>query len=382
MPIVFSHLFPILTLGAALLLTACTENKVQAPTAPLAVKTISAVAQDENLWLEALGRAEGRREIQVVSRVSGHVARICYEEGRAVKAGEVLFQIDDAPYQAEVAAAEATLKQREAEVRQAERELARNEKLLASGSVSRKTYDDAVSTRDITRAQQRVAAAALRTARLNLGYTRVRAPSSGVAARALLNPGAWVSSATTTLTTLSQPQDLRVTFTISDRDVAGRPLSTDNAVRLFDDRGRELAGKLDYVASEVDPATSTLTLRAKLNGDAPVLPGQYVHVQLALERLSHVFRVPQSAVVQKPDGSYQLFVEKAGRVAARTVKLGTWKDADWIVLSGLSEGESVVVSNLQRLKDGTAVKATMTRPAPVKSSNPYVETNHGSINQL
>ena len=370
-----------LLFSAVVLVTAgCKDTPKPSTKAPVPVKTIAAVPSDEPLWLEALGRAEGRSEINVVSRVAGNLTRIGYAEGTSVKAGATLFVIDEAPYKAALAAAEATVKQRQAEYAQAEREMKRTAQLAAAGSSSRKALDDAKSSLTVSASQVKAAQAALTTARLNLAYTRITAPTAGTAGRALVNVGggsiSWVTAGSTVLTTLSQPDDLRVTFTISESDAAGRRITTANPVRLFDTAGNELTGELDYVAREIDPKTATLTLRARLTEKSQVLPGQYVHVQLARETLENVFRVPQGAVQQKPDGTYQLFIEKDGKVSARTVKLGTWKSSDWIVLSGLSEGEAVVVSNLQRIKDGTAVKATPVILAPAPEVNPYAAADH------
>lgn len=366
-----------LLLSAVVLVTAgCKDTPKPTTKAPVPVKTIAAVPSDEPLWLEALGRAEGRSEINVVSRVAGNLTRIGYAEGTSVKAGATLFMVDEAPYKAALAAAEATVKQRQTEYAQAEREMKRTEQLAAAGSSSRKALDDAKSSLTVSASQVKAAQAALTTARLNLAYTRITAPTAGTAGRALVNVGGWVTAGSTVLTTLSQPDDLRVTFTISESDAAGRRITTANPVRLFDTAGNELTGELDYVAREIDPKTATLTLRARLTEKGQVLPGQYVHVQLARETLENVFRVPQGAVQQKPDGTYQLFIEKDGKVSARTVKLGTWKSSDWIVLSGLSEGEAVVVSNLQRIKDGTAVKATPVVLPPAPEVNPYAAADH------
>lgn len=366
-----------LLFSAVVLVTAgCKDTPKPTTKAPVPVKTIAAVPSDEPLWLEALGRAEGRSEINVVSRVAGNLTRIGYAEGTSVKAGATLFVIDEAPYKAALAAAEATVKQRQAEYAQAEREMKRTAQLAAAGSSSRKALDDAKSSLTVSASQVKAAQAALTTARLNLAYTRITAPTAGTAGRALVNVGGWVTAGSTVLTTLSQPDDLRVTFTISENDAAGRRITTANPVRLFDTTGNELTGKLDYVAREIDPKTATLTLRARLTEKSQVLPGQYVHVQLARETLENVFRVPQGAVQQKPDGTYQLFIEKDGKVSARTVKLGTWKSSDWIVLSGLSEGEAVVVSNLQRIKDDTAVKATPVVFPPAPEVNPYAAADH------
>lgn len=366
-----------LLLSAVVLVTAgCKDTPKPTTKAPVPVKTIAAVPSDEPLWLEALGRAEGRSEINVVSRVAGNLTRIGYAEGTSVKAGATLFVVDEAPYKAALAAAEATVKQRQTEYAQAEREMKRTEQLAAAGSSSRKALDDAKSSLTVSASQVKAAQAALTTARLNLAYTRITAPTAGTAGRALVNVGGWVTAGSTVLTTLSQPDDLRVTFTISESDAAGRRITTANPVRLFDTAGNELTGELDYVAREIDPKTATLTLRARLTEKGQVLPGQYVHVQLARETLENVFRVPQGAVQQKPDGTYQLFIEKDGKVSARTVKLGTWKSSDWIVLSGLSEGEAVVVSNLQRIKDGTAVKATPVVLPPAPEVNPYAAADH------
>ena len=158
-----------LLFSAVVLVTAgCKDTPKPTTKAPVPVKTIAAVPSDEPMWLEALGRAEGRSEINVVSRVAGNLTRIGYAEGTSVKAGATLFVIDEAPYKAALAAAEATVKQRQAEYAQAEREMKRTAQLAAAGSSSRKALDDAKSSLTVSASQVKAAQAALTTARLNL----------------------------------------------------------------------------------------------------------------------------------------------------------------------------------------------------------------------
>ena len=375
----------LVAVGAGLLLLAgCTDKKPAVKTvAPLEVTVLSAQPSEESLWLESLGRAEGAEEISIQAQVTGTLEKIGYREGESVKKGQVLFVIDQDPYIAALESAKATVRQRSSELKQADREARRYAQLWAAKAVSRKEYDDAASAADIARASLRQAKAAQKDAEINLAYTTVTAPSDGTAGRSLVNLGALVTSGTTQLATLSQPERLRVTFTLSERDIEQSRITLNNPVRLFDPYGKEIEGKLDYVSREINPETATRTLRARILSKTDVLPGQYVHVQLEREKLKNVFRIPQQAVLQRPDGTYRVYVNVNGKALSRDVTVGTWKETDWIVLTGLKAGDEVILDNLQRIKEGSPVKATVTQPVRTEAKIPYgIRINHSDIDKL
>ena len=375
----------LVAVGAGLLLLAgCTDKKPAVKTvAPLEVTVLSAQPSEESLWLESLGRAEGAEEISIQAQVTGTLEKIGYREGESVKKGQVLFVIDQDPYIAALESAKATVRQRSSELKQADREARRYAQLWAAKAVSRKEYDDAASAADIARASLRQAKAAQKDAEINLAYTTVTAPSDGTAGRSLVNLGALVTSGTTQLATLSQPERLRVTFTLSERDIEQSRITLNNPVRLFDPYGQEIEGNLDYVSREINSETATRTLRARILSKTDVLPGQYVHVQLEREKLKNVFRIPQQAVLQRPDGTYRVYVNVNGKALSRDVTVGTWKETDWIVLTGLKAGDEVILDNLQRIKEGSPVKATVTQPVRTEAKIPYgIRIDHSDIDKL
>lgn len=345
-------------LSLTLPLTGCKEKSVAVPAKPLPVSIVTVRPSSEVQWAETTGIVEGKSESEVRAQVSGILKSITYREGDAVKAGQTLFVLDDAPYRAAFDSAAAAARQAKTLYEQAKREAARYEKLYTAQAVSHKALTDAVSTRDAAAASYSAAMATEEEARINLKRTRVKAAEDGIAGRADVNPGTLVTATSTLLATLTQPNDLRITFQASERDIAGGRITTTNSVRIFDAAGTSYPATLDYVARQMNTASATLTLRAKVEGKGKLIPGQIVRVQYAVATLNNVFRVPQRAVYQKPDGSYQVYVEKNGRARAVTVRVGNWKETDWVVLSGLADGDRVIVNQLQRMKDNLAVSSS------------------------
>ena len=316
----------------------CKPAEVALPqTEPLPVATISVHAADEPRWIEMLGQAEGGGEVEVRAQVSGILKRFNYQEGDLVKAGDVLFEIEDAPFKARLDAARSTRLQYADELAQAERELKRTSTLYKSGAASRKDYDDAVSTRNQKKFQFEQAAADEKDAAISLNWTKVLAPASGFASRANLNPGSLVDAP-------------------SDRDLGEAKISLDSAVRVFTKNGRELPAKLDYVSQSLDPSVGTRLMRASLKPDQPVIPGEFVTVRLMTGVDKHAYRVPQRAILQRPDGTYAVYIVKDDKALRQTVTVGLWEGKDWIVLSGLEDGDRVITNQLLRIQDGMPVR--------------------------
>ncbi|MDY6010897.1 MAG: efflux RND transporter periplasmic adaptor subunit, partial [Duodenibacillus sp.] len=268
----------------------------------------------------------------------------------------VLFELDPAPYRAALDAAVAQRRQVASELVQDEREARRTAELFAARAASRKELDNALSSVAVRKSQLASACAAEQTARINLDRTRVTAPSDGLVGLARVNPGTLVTSTSTLLADITQPDALRVLFSAGEHDLAGNPIDLKNRVRLRLDSGKLIESRLDYVASQMDVTTATRAMRAVVPPEAGLLAGQLVHVQLEVKELPSVFRVPQRSVFQKPDGSHQVYLARNGRAVPVTVRVGNWQDTDWIVTGGLSAGDEVIVDNVQRLRNGAPVE--------------------------
>ena len=330
---------------SALLLTGCQEKKaVQVQRPPIPVTYVTATIADENIWVEALGETEGIKQAEVRAQVSGILEKIAYKEGDRVKEGDTLFLIDQDTYRAAYNAAVAERKQVEAQLVQERREAERYKRLYESKATSKKTWDDAQSAVDIRVANLRMAKANEESARINLERTAVKA---GLPVAAML-----VSATDTLLATITQPEEMRIVFAVSERDLDGATITLENKVRLRLDNGKTVDAKLDYVARQIDPTSASLMMRAKVPAGTPgVVPGQFVHVQLQTRVEKHAIRVPQRSVIQKPDGTYQVYVIRGDVARAVPVTVGLWKDTDWIILSGLEAGDKVVTDQIQRMRD-------------------------------
>lgn len=314
--------------------------------------------------VDAVGQVEGSREVEVRARVSGILLKRSYKEGDVVSAGARLFKIDPAPFEIALAQARAQLAQEQARNDQARREAARLKPLAEQKAVSRKEYDDTNSNLKLSNATLEAAQAGVRQAELNLSYTEVTAPVSGVSGRAARSEGSLVSAgADSLLTTISRVDPIWVRFSLSESDLDKLPRrrlvrGATTEVRLILPDGTHYPGKgrLNFAATQIDPKLGTQQLRAEFdNPKVQLLPGQFVRVQLVAGYRDKVFLVPQTAVMEAEAG-YMLFViDKDGKAALRPVQLGDWIGSDWMVLGGLAAGDRVIVDNLLRLRPGAAV---------------------------
>ena len=345
----FAHpLLLSIVVGSAFVLGACSEP-APPPRAGGALPVTVLEMQPRNVpnAVEIVAQTEGAKEAEVRARVGGILVKQLYQEGLPVKAGQALFQIDRAPY--EIAHAEA-----KAKADQAARELARMKKLVDIQGVSRKEFDDATSANEL-------AQAALRQAELNLSWTTVTAPVDGITGRAAKSVGNLVTvGADSLLTAVYQHDPMWVRFSMSASEAARLPggrltPGTVTGVELLlpDGSTYPLKGKLNFLASTIDPTLGTQQLRAEFaNKDGRLLPGQFVRVRLLAGEQANIFLVPQGAVIQGEQGNLVMTADGENKVAPRPVKTGEWFGTDWIVLDGLKAGDKVIVDNLMKLKPG------------------------------
>ncbi|MCK9531589.1 MAG: efflux RND transporter periplasmic adaptor subunit [Gammaproteobacteria bacterium] len=325
---------------------------------PMPVSVLEMQPQRVPASVEVMAQTEGARETEVRARVGGILMKRLYQEGETVRAGQPLFQIDRASY--EIALAEA-----KARADQAARELKRLEGLVEQNLVSRRDYDNAVSTHDI-------AQAALRQAQLNLSWTTVTAPVSGTTGRAIKSEGNLITTgADSLLTSIYQLDPIWVRFSLAESDIAKLPQGrlaaesiTGIELVLPDGSVYPVRGKLNYMASTIDTALGTQQLRAEFaNHDNRLLPGQFVRARLLLGDRENVYLVPQVAVVQNDAGRMVMVADAENKVTPRPVQTAEWRGQDWVITGGLQPGDRVITDNIIKLRPGMVV-APNPAPAP------------------
>lgn len=311
---------------------------------------------------EAVAQTEGAKEVEIRPRVGGILLKRLYEEGTAVKAGQAMFLIDPVPYQIALSQARAQLAQQKARIEQTKREEARLQGLLATQSISQREYDNAASDHAVAEAALLQAEASVREAELNLSYTTVTAPVSGVSGRFQFSEGALVSANSSLLTTIVQLSPIWVRFSFSDNELAqlGGRLTEKNVqnVALVLPGGQEYPekGKLNFAASQIDPTLGTQQLRATFeNKDQQLVPGQFVRARVTTGKRDGVFLVPQVAVQNSDLGRFVFVVNEKNEATVRPVVTGDWLGKDWIVLDGLKAGDKVIVDNIIKLRPGAPV---------------------------
>jgi membrane fusion protein (multidrug efflux system) len=346
------------------------------PPAEVTVMTVAPKAIP--VAFEYVGQTAGSREVEVRARVTGILLKRNFDEGGPVTQGQSLFSIDPAQFEAAATRAQADVAAAEARLEQARRNAARFKPLYAEKAVSQKDYDDAVSAEQIGNADAKAARARLAEARLNLGYTKVEAPVSGVAGRALRSEGSLVSGPDVLLTTVVQANPIWVNFGIPDNDQARLQKEIQAGRLAFPKDGRfevtlvladgtpyAQTGKLNFADVRISAATGTRETRAELpNGDGQLRPGQFVRVVLRGATYPNAVTVPQRAVLEGPQGKFVYVVGEKGVAEARPVQAGEWSGgSDWIIIDGLKEGERVIVDGVMKLGPGAPVRVADPKPA-------------------
>ncbi len=372
-------------MGAALL-AACGKGG-QAPAAPgggmppAEVGVVTVQPGVVELVTELPGRLEASRVAQVRARATGILQERLFREGSDVKAGQALFRIDPAPYEATLASARGQQAKAEAALAQAKATLERYRPLVAERAVSQQDFVNAEMAVKQAEADVAVARASVQTAGINRAYADVTSPIAGRIGRALVTEGALVGQGDATpLAVVQQVDPLYVNFTQSASEAmklaraveAGQLQKRGNgaAVKVMLEDGSEhpQTGKLLFADLTVDSTSGQVTLRAEVpNPGGKLLPGLYVRVRLVQAEASQAITLPQQAVTRSPKGDSVMVVDAQGKVAPRPVKLGGQQGGRWVVLDGLKTGEQVMVDGFQKLRGDAPVKAVPWQ-APGQSS--------------
>lgn len=363
------------------------ENPAATPAA-VAVSVALVEPREAETWDEFSGRLEAIERVDVRSRVAGAVEKVHFREGALVKAGDLLVTIDPAPYAAEVERLEAQVAAADARVGFTKSEVERARQLAGTPALSVRELDTRTNTYNEAVANLRAAKAALETARLNLGYTAVRAPVGGRIGRLEITVGNLVAAGpgAPVLTTLVSVDPIYASFN-ADEGVVARALATltPEAAASADvghipvqmstagTEGVWTGGSLQLIDNQVDPTSGTVRVRAVFaNKGGRLIAGQFVRVRMAQPRQAPVIAISERAIGTDQDKKYVFVVDPDNKTAYREVKLGAMTGAYRIITNGLSANERIVVAGLQRVKPGDQVAP---EPVAMDGKRPAAEAN-------
>lgn len=382
---------PVLVLVLCAALAACSErapatpSKDAKPAEPTAVGTVQMATERYAVSTELPGRVSPFLQAEIRPQVSGIVQKRLFTEGALVKAGQPLYQIDPASYEAVQASARAALAKAEAQARTAEVNARRSAELVKIDAISRQSAEESQAAAAQSASDVAVAKAALQTATINQDYTRIRAPIAGRTGLSSVTAGALVTAnQTAALTTVQQLDPVYVDVTQSStellqlrRDLAEgrfeRAGSSDAArvrITLEDGSAYALPGRLQFSGLTVNPGTGAVLLRAVVpNPDGVLLPGMYVQAQLTTGVAQEALLVPQQAVMRDIAGQPSVLLVNAERkVERRAIAVDRAVGSRWLVTDGLAPGDEVIVDGFQRIKVGDVVAPQPVQLAPAATA--------------
>jgi membrane fusion protein (multidrug efflux system) len=361
--------YPLIVLAAAVIMAGCSDEKpaqTDQQKAPAQVAVEQVKPKTVALDRVYAARAQAADDVAVRTRVQGLVLKRHYTEGSPVKAGSVLFQIDPAPFEARVQQVQADLNRAQAQERQAQREWTRTSALFKDNAVSARDRDEAQSALELAQAGVATAQAQLRDARIQLGYTQVKAPISGYAGMREVSEGNLVQAGDL-LTTIRQLDPVHVVFSMPEADAlahrqrtrtSNTPSDQKLAASLVLSSGStyEHKGVIDFMATAMDPRTGNLQARATFsNPQGILLPGQFVRVAFKGLEVPDTIIVPPQSIGQGPQGPTVYIVDEKNVAQVRSVKLGQNIQDGQIIAEGIKAGDRVVVDGMAKVKTGSPV---------------------------
>ena len=321
-----------------------------------------------------IGHVQAIKSVQLMARVTAFLDKEDFKEGDTVKQGQVLYELEKAPFQAAVQAAQAALDKAQANYTQAQVAFERSQKLNKQGFEAQANLDQARATRDSAAADVESAKANLATAAINLSYTTIEAPITGRIGASTYDVGTLVTPSSKPLATINQMDPIRVAFSVADRDMV-TVQQRDNAgaqqiaqqltvsLKLANGGNYDQQGKITFIDNQVDPTTGTVTVWADFaNPNRLLLPGAFVTVDVRRAQPQEKPLVPVAAVQTDQQGSYVLLVGPQDKVQQKQVKLGRQIAQAYIVDQGLTGGEQVIVQGVQKVRPGEVVKPTAAPP--------------------
>lgn len=364
--------------GAALAALAACSKSAPPPPPPPAVSVAVPLQRDVVDWDEYVGRFEAIQDVELRPRVSGTIDRILFANGQHVRAGEALFVIDPRPYEATLAQARAQVAKAQAALTNAQSELARADKLLGAEAISKEEYETKLATVRSAQADLGAGNANVATARLNLGFTTVRSPITGIVSDRRVSKGNYATEATTVLTRVVSTDPIWFSFDGAESfylkylrqaktGERGSSRNTPNPVdvQLSDENGYRWHGHMEFVDNAVDVNSGTIRAHAVIaNPDGFLTPGLFGRARLLGSGTYHAMLVPDEAITTDQTRKLVYVVGRDGKAIQRPIETGPQVEGLRVVKSGLAPSEHVVIAGLTNLQPGTRVNARMTVMTP------------------
>lgn len=364
-----------------------TKNEGNSPwDGPVPVRLTEVGSGDFHIELKALGTVTALNTVNVRSRVDGELVKVFFEEGQLVKAGDLLAQIDPRPYQVALQQAEGTLAQNQAQLKNAEIDLARYQGLYAEDSIAKQTLDTQQALVGQYRGTVKSNQAAVAEARLNLDFTRIRAPISGRLGLRQVDLGNLVrSSDTTPLVVITQVEPIAVNFTLPEKDlppVLARVRDNQKLRVEAWDRGEQqrlAEGELHSLDNQIDVATGTVKLKARFtNAGEQLFPNQFVNVRLRVETRQQATLIPSAAVQFGARGTFVFVLGEGDKVQIRDVRIAASDGATSLVEEGVKVGERLVLEGIDKLKDGSQVQVIGNEPGALAQPQAQAAQKQGA----
>jgi membrane fusion protein, multidrug efflux system len=362
--LLFSTFFiPLIILTACGDQTETTEKSI--PLVGVTTQTISKKETTENISFVA--RVEAIDRFDAVSRVEGFITEKNFTDGQYVEAGKKLFQIETAPYQIDIDRIKAEIEGAKGTLKEAQQNLARADELIKRGNISEAKRDEYLAVATNATANIKKLQADLREAELNLSYTTITTPTPGRIGKTEITIGNLVNSSSGLLAQVYRFDPIYVSIAVSEKDLLeyrkthseGSAEQLEVKLTMSDGTEYSHSGKLNFIDNKVDSTTDTITVRATFpNPERILFPNQYVKMNWETLESKKELLVPQVAVLENQAGRYVLVVGNEDLVAVRNIKIGRKVGEDFIVMSGLEEGDSVIIEGLQKVRPGQKVAAT------------------------
>ena len=362
-------------LGSLLLVSGCGKESAPAAKAPPTVTVVTVERKDVPVSAEYVAQTQSSQAVNIQARVSGFLDKRVYTEGSVVKAGQVLFRMDQKPFQAQLDAANAALQRNQAALQVATANLDRTKPLAAKNALSQKDLDDAQGQYEQAAAAVEQSKAQVDSAQLDLSYTVISSPVTGVSSYAAVADGTYLNPQNAQLTTVSVLSPMWVNFSLSENEFQRIQNDIrDGRLQLPPDRQHDVeieqpdgslfpfTGKITFADPSYNPQTGTFLIRATVDNPKGVLrPNQYVRARLKGGVRPNAILVPQRAVQQGAKGHFAWVVNKEGKAEQRPVVVGDWYGDGWFVSEGLKPGDQLVVDGGQRLSPGATVIVALRR---------------------
>jgi len=351
---------------------------------PKTVEVANPMQMDINPSFSTTGRIEAQKSVDVIARVSGWLQERYFQEGDRVKKGQKLFLIEPDEYNLAAKSARATVNENSAVYHNSEIDLKRAQELLKEDLVSREYYDNALTQRNKNRAALDGAISELNKANLNLSYTKITSPMDGRIGKSIVSVGNYVTPSTGVIAQIYTTNPMKVTFPMKSGDFIelkryykdNKDADADDStvsvlLGLSDGSTYEKEGKVEFVDNKVDENTGTVTMRAVFeNPDELLVPGDYVNVTIRVNHPQKVMLIPQSATKTDVGTGYYVWTVKDGKAVKKDIIVNDNYENNWIVESGLSYDDVVVINGIQNIyKSGQAVKTKKYLTEKEKSEN-------------